>query len=174
MRNTLRSLRGGEPDPSDGLPGDLGSGYRSAVIAADSDSPGPEFTSPHLATAAPGERAPHVWVSRGGRRRSMLDLFEGRFTLVVGRRGRGWRLAAGLIAGTGLPLVALTDGVDVAEPHGRLARTYRISETGAVLVRPDGYVAWRWDAAVADPVTVLDNAVGTALSRTTADTALAG
>jgi putative polyketide hydroxylase len=175
LRNTLRSLRRGEPDPSDGLPGDLGSRYDSAVIAAaDVEPPATGFASPDLDGAAPGERAPHVWILHGGRRRSTLDLFDGQLTLLIGRRGRGWRRAAARLADTGLPIAGLTGGVDIAEADGRLALAYRIGETGAVLVRPDGYVAWRCDVAAAHPVTTLESAVGAALGRTPVRAALAG
>jgi hypothetical protein len=43
-----------------------------------------------------------------------------------------------------------------------------------VLVRPDGYVAWRSDGSVADPMAVLDRATGMALGQTPVDDALAG
>jgi 2-polyprenyl-6-methoxyphenol hydroxylase-like FAD-dependent oxidoreductase len=174
LRNTVRSLRGGEPDPSDGLAGDLGSHYCSAVIAAADEPPAGGFAVPDLDGAEPGERAPHVWVHHGGRRRSTLDLFDGRLTLLIGRNGRGWQRAAAHLARAGVPVAGLTAGVDLAEGDDRLARTYRIGGTGAVLVRPDGYVAWRSDGAAADPVGALTEAVGTALGRATDRAALAG
>ena len=81
-----RSLRDDQPDPSDGLPGDLGRTYRSGVITDDGEPP----AEGHLRTARPGERAPHAWVERHGGRLSVLDLFEDRLTLLT---GRGRRLA---------------------------------------------------------------------------------
>ena len=38
-------------------------------------------------------RAPHAWVSAGGRRRSLLDLFDSRLTLLVGPDAAAWRAA---------------------------------------------------------------------------------
>lgn len=170
-RNALRSLATGQPDPSDGLGGDLGTVYGSSVVAGCRTS---GYARPELAGAAPGERAPHRWVTVDGRRCSTIDLFDGRLTLLVGRRGRGWRRAGARLAASGLPVVALGAGREIADPGGRLARAYRLGETGAVLVRPDGYVAWRADAAAADPVTALDGAVALALGRPPVAAALAG
>ncbi len=170
-RNALRSLRLGQPDPADGLPGDVGVGYRSAVIDAGTEVP--EFAAPDRATAAPGERAPHLWISHDGRRRSTVDLFDGRLTLLVGRGGRGWRRAVAEARGS-LPIDVLTVGREIADADGRLAGAFRLGSTGAVLVRPDGYVAWRGDAAVADPVAALDRALGVVLDREPALELLAG
>ena len=77
-----RSLRMGGPPEPDPLGEDLGVRYASSVVAADA-----------------GERAPHAWVTVDGRRRSTLDLFDGRLTLLVGRDAAAWRAAADRIAG---------------------------------------------------------------------------
>lgn len=174
VRNTVRSLRRGEPDPSDGLPGDLGPVYRSAVIPAADPAPSTGYADPAEATAAPGERAPHAWISHGGRRCSTLDLFEGRLTVLTGRDGHGWRSAARQLAATGLPVAALTVGAELTDPRGRMTRAYGLGRRGAVLVRPDGYVAWRCDSAPADAAAVLRQAVETALGCTPATAAMAG
>jgi FAD binding domain-containing protein/aromatic ring hydroxylase-like protein len=108
-----RSLRMGGPPEPDPLGEDLGLRYASSAVA-----PGA------------GERAPHSWVTIDGRRRSTLDLFDGRLTLLTGRDAPVWRAAADRIV-DGPPLT-------VAD----------VGQEGAVLVRPDGHVAWR--AATAD------------------------
>ncbi|PVZ11970.1 FAD-dependent oxidoreductase [Actinomycetospora cinnamomea] len=147
-RNARRSVRPGVPDPADGMVGDLGTRYASPVLAADP----PALVAPEDLAAAPGERAPHVWVGVDGRRCSTLDLWDGRLTLVTAEAG--WRRAADELA-----LAAPS----LADPRGRLARAYRLEHGGAVLVRPDGYVAWRRDEPAADPVTALRDAVALAL-----------
>jgi len=141
-----RSVRPGEPDPADGLLGDLGVGYASPVLADVARA----FVAPEELAAAPGERAPHVWLTVEGRRCSTLDLWDGRSTLVTG--DDGWRRAAEHLG------VAVPDVADA-----RVRRAYRLDDGGAVLVRPDGYVAWRADGPVADPVDVLGEAVATAV-----------
>jgi hypothetical protein len=144
--------------PTDGLPSNLGHTHRSAVIAG-------AGTPPELRidlAARPGERAPHVWVRHGGRRVSALDLFDGRLTLVGD--GAGWRRAAERTRGAALQV--LTDGA--------LAGPYGLRPGSAVLVRPDGRVAWRSDGPVADHRAALDRAVAVALGRVAAPAALAG
>lgn len=170
-RNTHRSLRPGVVDPADGVAGDLGSRYRSAVIDREGTDGtlGPDLVAPDEAFARPGTRAPHVWVRVDGRRRSTLDLFDGHLTLLAGRDGGAWRRAAAAVSGD-VPLTVHVAGDDLPDPGGRVARAYRLTDTAAVLVRPDGYVAWRADAA-GDPVAALSAAVDTALGRGTAASA---
>jgi 2-polyprenyl-6-methoxyphenol hydroxylase-like FAD-dependent oxidoreductase len=147
-----------EGRPTDGLPSNLGHTLRSTVIAGTGTPPALRIDL----AARPGERAPHTWVRRAGRRVSTLDLFDGRLTLVCD--GAGWRRAA---ERTGdVPLQVLTDGA--------LADPYRLGPGSAVLVRPDGRVAWRSDGPVADPRAALDRAVALALGRAAVPAALAG
>jgi len=149
----------------DGLATDLGRTHRSAVILdADPEAP------PRIDLAArPGERAPHAWVRHAGRHVSTLDLFDGRFTILTGPDGNGWERAAHAAANA--PMRVLVAGRDL---HGaRLAAAYRLGPCSAVLVRPDGRVAWRHDGPCA-PHTVLADAVATALGHDTVAAALAG
>jgi putative polyketide hydroxylase len=260
--NALRSLST-ERHPDDGLPRDLGGTYRSAVIVDDGAAP----ATGHHRTARPGERAPHVWFRRGGQRRSTLDLFDGRMTVLAGPDGRwggeppcssplrgvpgggpdheptaagkrpvheraapggrpgpghepggrpdhelaapggrphpghepGGRpdheLAApggrphpghepggrpdheqavpggrphpghepGSLSVDGVPVAVLRVGRDLPDPRGVIRRAYRLGAETAVLVRPDGVVAWRHDGP-ADPA-ALAAAVRTAVGR---------
>ncbi|MFB6614271.1 FAD-dependent oxidoreductase [Streptomyces sp. NPDC085524] len=117
-----------------------------------------------------GTRAPHMWLSRGGERLSSLDLYERSFVLLSGA-GTPWREAAEQVArdlsvrldayaigsGPGADLVP-QGGADWAEAHG-------MSAEGAVLVRPDGFVAWRSEGAVPDPRAALRGALSTVLRR---------
>jgi 2-polyprenyl-6-methoxyphenol hydroxylase-like FAD-dependent oxidoreductase len=156
--NALRSLRAvGERVADDGLLSDLGGGYRSSVIAAAGQRPAPTGRR----AARPGERAPHVWVHHHGRRRSTLDLFEDRLTLLAGRDGEAWVGAGARLAG--LPLEVLVAGRGLSDPGGALSRAYRLGDRSAVLVRPDGVVSWRHDGPCADAAGVLAEAVGVAL-----------
>ena len=94
-----------------------------------------------------------------GRHRSTLDLFDGGLTLLTGADGRPWARAAAALAG--VPIRVLVDGRDV---HGAaLAPRYGFGPGSAVLVRPDGRVAWRHDGACADRTSALTGAVATAL-----------
>ncbi|MFE9552042.1 FAD-dependent monooxygenase [Streptomyces sp. NPDC006703] len=104
-----------------------------------------------------GTRAPHVWLERGGRRLSTLDLFGTGFTLLTGGdpvAGAAWADAAkalpvtvhhivGGVAASGLAEEVLRD------PEGGWPAQVELSPRGALLVRPDGFVAARSDAGLA-------------------------
>jgi hypothetical protein len=160
--NAERSLRRGEPDPGDGLAADLCGSYRSAVVADDGAATPPDG---YRRDARPGQRAPHVWLRLGGRRTSTLDLFENRMTLVTGQEGSPWlRAADGLRAGAPTsPVHALTVGRDLADDRGHFRQAYRLEGESAVLIRPDGVIAWRHDGPCRTPGAELRIAVRTAL-----------
>jgi putative polyketide hydroxylase len=146
------SRRGGA-----GLGQDLGVTYESGAFISDGTKP-PKVADPindYIPSACPGCRAPHVWIERNEGRRSILDLFEGTIVLVVGRKGGGWP----------------------EPPFGSLMRNhldficeefegvYGIEESGAVLVRPDGYVGARFRSAPDDPEGALHEALYGILSK---------
>ncbi|MFF1419569.1 FAD-dependent oxidoreductase [Streptomyces sp. NPDC058280] len=122
-------------------------------------------------TGDPGTRAPHLWVRERDVRKSTLDLYERSFVLLSGAEGAPWRSAAkrvadrlslrldvyGVGAGPDADLVT-EDGADWAEAHGTTAE-------GAVLVRPDGFVAWRSAGAVPDPEVALHDVMTSVLCR---------
>ncbi|MER5216385.1 FAD-dependent monooxygenase [Streptomyces sp. NPDC002838] len=120
----------------------------------------------------PGSRAPHMWVMREGVRISTLDLYERSFVVLCGPRGREWRKAAEKASETlGVPVESylVGDGQDhdlVPEPDADWAKLHGTAEDGAVLVRPDGYVAWRAHAEMPQADRVLTNALRTVLGRT--------
>jgi 2-polyprenyl-6-methoxyphenol hydroxylase-like FAD-dependent oxidoreductase len=160
-----------EGRPEDGLPTVLGDTLRSAVIADNDLAPdsAPPATRTDLA-ARPGERAPHAWVRHDGRQRSTLDLFDGRLTLVTGPAGAAWARAGAAI--TGVPLQVLVAGREL--DSRALTRVYRLGPGSAVLVRPDGRVAWRHDGTCAHHGAELSGAVATALGRISVPDTLAG
>ena len=84
-----------------------------------------------------------------------------------GRRGlvRGRATAS---AASGIPLDAIRIGHldgDYRDPRCAWLRQRQIGRTGAVLVRPDRYVAWRSVGASASPRAELGAALSTILSR---------
>ena len=113
---------------------DMGFQYRSPIVL---DDGGPDCDPPGMAffpAAEAGCRAPHVWLD-AAHTRSTIDLFDTSFVLLHGPDA-DWAQAVEA-AGTGLPLVA--EQVDAPDWPG----VYEVTTGGAVLVRPDGHVAWR-------------------------------
>ncbi|MEV0092398.1 FAD-dependent oxidoreductase [Streptomyces sp. NPDC050738] len=92
----------------------------------------------------PGSRAPHLRLRRGGAEISSLDLFGNGPVLLTGPDGRVWQEAARAVAAElGLPLTAHAVGAELEDLDDRFPLLYGVTAQGAVLVRPDGVVAWR-------------------------------
>jgi hypothetical protein len=128
---------------------------------------GPSVLPPAQLRGEPGTRAPHVQLLRDDARISSIDLYGKDFVLLAGAEGGGWADAATALAGRGeAPLRAYRIGVDLLDPDGRWAGAHGATPAGAVLVRPDGVVAWRARAAAgACAVTTLAAALSRALAR---------
>ncbi|HEV8022842.1 MAG TPA: FAD-dependent monooxygenase [Candidatus Lustribacter sp.] len=114
----------------------LGVSYRgSSIVVDDGSLAGPDSPVEYVPNAAPGSRLPHVWLPGGV---SLYDKLGAEFTLIgLGAGGAAaWRDAA---AASGVPLTIL----DLAESRELRA----LVQADWVLVRPDGHIAWRGDAA---------------------------
>ena len=48
---------------------------------------------------------------------------------------------------------------DFGDPDGQWVERYGVEKDGAVLVRPDGHVAWRQRAGVTDPAREMERAM---------------
>ncbi|MEU5627823.1 FAD-dependent oxidoreductase [Streptomyces tendae] len=145
---------------------------RGAVVGADPATPVvPEGLD---LTGAPGSRAPHLWVRRGEERLSTLDLYEDSLVLLSdAAQPTGWHEAAAEVAAEmRVPLkpyrVGGTPGADLVpdDEETDWARAHGVTRGGAVLVRPDGFVAWRSPGPAPDPASMLRQVVGSVLART--------
>jgi 2-polyprenyl-6-methoxyphenol hydroxylase-like FAD-dependent oxidoreductase len=145
---------------------ELGYMYRSPAVLSESGE-GPGHGDPRKTCGLPGSRAPHLWVERGGKRLSTLDLFDRNLVILAGAEGEAWREAAQAAAGRfkGLGLDAYFVGGDLSDPDGLFCAAYGVSPAGANLVRPDGFVAWRAVDAPPDPAAALTQALAAVLKR---------
>ncbi|MEV0616743.1 FAD-dependent oxidoreductase [Nonomuraea sp. NPDC050404] len=118
--------------------GSIAMGYR---YPAEGGSADPSPVLPRLLDGEPGTRAPHVELPDGT---STLDRYGSRFVLLTAEPG--WK----------------SDEVDVHQVGREVAAAHGIDPSGVVLVRPDGFVAWRsLTASAAD----LDAALARILRR---------
>ncbi len=115
----------------------------------------------------PGTRAPHSWVEYQGKRISTLDLYGRDFVLLAGPEGTDWYEAARAIAArSNLNLLAYRVGpnCELVDPESKWLAKANIQANGALLVRPDGFVAWRSQTGVARPEQVLEQVLCRVLS----------
>ncbi|MEY9944981.1 FAD-dependent oxidoreductase [Kitasatospora sp. GAS1066B] len=147
-------------------------GYRyasSAVLGTEDRAQAiPEDFRP---VAEPGGRAPHMWLTRAGTRMSTLDLYERSLVLLCGPEDRAWQAAGQRAAERlGVPLSCHRVGRDPAdtlapEAGADWAGLHGVAADGAVLVRPDGFVAWLAPTAADDPERTLVAVLEQVLSR---------
>ena len=140
----------------------LGYRYRSDAILSEDLETSP--IDPGALNGQPGTRAPHVAMSSGGRWMSSLDLYRFHPVLIVGPRGHRW-LDAGRQLAAEFHLDIHHIGADGDRSAKAFLQAHGISETGAILIRPDGFVAWRAPSQEASPIEELAKALGHLLAR---------
>jgi putative polyketide hydroxylase len=137
----------------------LGVSYDSTAVIPDGTDL-PAVANPIIdypPTARPGSRAPHIWLWRGKQRVSILDLYDTDFTLLTGPDSAWCTAAEETRARLAIPLKCYTVGPDapLIDNTGEWSHLYGVRPDGAVLVRPDGHVAWRTATAQTDPTSRL-------------------
>lgn len=147
--------------------GAVAMGYRyrsSAVVLGASEDTSPLL--PQELLGQPGTRAPHVKISADNQEISTIDLYGEHFVLLAGEEGAAWISAAERVAKRlGIPLGTYRFGVDMKGDEVRDA--HNIGTDGALLIRPDGFVAWRTEVAAEDPEAELEQALTRLLCRAT-------
>ncbi len=147
--------------------------YQSAAVVPD----GSAASAPcddirvYQPSTRPGAPLPHAWIDdEDGHRRPVKDLLApGRFLLIAGEDGQAWCDAARqLAAEADIPLDAVRIGHldgDLYDPRCAWLRHREIASDGAVLVRPDRFIAWRSPAGNGEPRTALAAALSQILAR---------
>ncbi|MBA2962162.1 MULTISPECIES: FAD-dependent monooxygenase [Ramlibacter] len=137
----------------------LGFSYDDGAIVPDGTAPRGLTLGRYDPSDRPGGRFPHLWLDLA-RQRSTLDLFDRDFVIVHGPRSADWKAAAR----------------DVCERLDVPIRTHELESVdardgldmglyGAVLVRPDGHVAWRMPWVPEEPAASLASAMEHTLRR---------
>ena len=140
----------------------FGAAYTSRAIVPDGTK-APHVADPvtdYVPSARPGARAPHVFFQRAGAQISTIDIVGNGFVLLTAGDGRIWAEAACELANNqSLPLK--TETID----DEAFMSAYDLDRSGAVLVRPDGYVGWRSPAMTSEPAHTLRETISTILGR---------
>jgi 2,4-dichlorophenol 6-monooxygenase len=170
--SVLRMMRGQSMEFSE-LNVEYGYSYQSAAVVPDGNAaPAPnDGIRVYQPSTRPGSPLPHAWIDHeDGHRRPVKDLLApGRFLLIAGEDGHAWCQAARqLAAEASLPLDAVRIGHldgDYHDPRCAWLRHRQIASDGAILVRPDRFVAWRHPAADSEPRAALAAALSQILGR---------
>jgi len=151
---------------------DFGYTYDSSAIVGDG-TPAPvplDAVRLYQPNTRPGHPLPHAWVLRANERVALNSLVHnGRFALIAGEDGQAWvKAAQKLSAERGIPVRAVRVGVedgDLIDIRLAWLRNRSITRAGAVLVRPDGFIAFRSFGGVDDPYKTLGSAFSRILSK---------
>lgn len=121
--------------------------------------------------ARPGARIPHLWLERQGMRLSPHDLVHDAFVLFTDAAGTRWAEDAATVGDRlSVPLRSYRVGADgedadLIDREGKWTTSSAVGTGGAVLVRPDGYVAWHSSARRDNPADALTGALRSLLGR---------
>lgn len=149
--------------------------YESSAVLPDGTTPlhNPDPIRIYKMSTRPGHPLPHAWVESGlgGHRLSTINLVRpGRFLVIAGEEGNQWCSAAEVLSRElGLPLDAVRIGHtsgDLLDSRLTWTRLREHGPEGAILVRPDRFIAWRHWTSSMDATDALRTALTTVLHRT--------
>ncbi len=90
-------------------------------------------------SAKVGARAPHCWLLKENEEKSTLDLYDNQFVLVCHPTARYWQDKFRQFP---CKIVTIGEQGEYLDKNHDFLEKYEISKKGAVLVRPDGHIAW--------------------------------
>lgn len=157
---------------SNALGVELGHQYESSAVVSDG-TPFPSSPDPELfykPSTHPGTFVPHAWVEHEKQQVSTTDIVgHGKFALIVGiGECATWSAAAEKVStelGLDIPVFSVGYRCDFDDVYGDWTRVREVGEDGAILVRPDRYIAWRCPQLPADPVAALRETMSAILAR---------
>jgi hypothetical protein len=119
------------PEMADELTLEIGQFYRSGTVVDGRPEDEPACVHPDATGGRAGSRVPHAWLAENV---STIDCAAGGLALLTGPDAAPWRAAAADLAGPTLTVLEL---------EGPAAEHLGLGRTGALIARPDGFVAWR-------------------------------
>jgi len=154
-RNVARSV--GKMPELTGIAADLGAVYSSSAIGHAEVETVQGWVKPGL-PARIGERVPHLWIDRNGRRTSTVDLPRRGMILLASTEGEAWcepAATAARLLGVPLETVVVQARASFASAEHLWHAYFGIDSRRAVLLRPDGHIAWYSPETASEPTTVV-------------------
>lgn len=124
---------------------ELGYAYpKGAVVRGKGPQLEKVFESPVSPSASAGTRFPHVFVKFGDRVLSTLDLIQQNLVLVTAEPNSPWLRAGQAVSALKIDTYELHESSSpVQDAKGILRKKCKLASGEALLVRPDGFIAWR-------------------------------
>lgn len=138
----------------------FGQRYDAGAVSLEGPPPDRPFEPVAGLSGQPGTRAPHLVIERDGNRISTHDLFGRNLVLLCSRPA--WRAVTEAVTeklGIPIDLHLLSSSGGGLIPEDRWPAAYGLDSSGAVLVRPDGFVLWRSPCGEANDRGALNDAL---------------
>jgi putative polyketide hydroxylase len=120
----------------------LGYRYRSNAVLGEPGADEGCFDTGGV--GGPGTRVPHVRLRRAGTTISSLDLLDpALFTLLVHASPGSEPDVRAVADGAPVRVHLVGEGTEIEDADGAFGKRFGVPAGGAVLVRPDGFIAWR-------------------------------
>ena len=143
-RVTPEWIAPGTPEMRDELTMEIGQFYRSSAIVGGRGAEEPACMHPDETRGRPGARVPHAWLGEAGGPSTIDCAAHGLALLVAPGSPLSASTASEATASTGVPVETIELAPQPADRCG-------LGRSGAMLLRADGFVAWRSaDRATAD------------------------
>lgn len=124
---------------------ELGYAYpKGAVVLGDDSQLEKPFENPSSPSASAGTRFPHVYINSGDKRLSTIDLIKQNLVLVATEPNSPWLRAAKSVTALDIDTYELHgSSTPFQDAEGILGKKSKLASGEALLVRPDGFIAWR-------------------------------
>jgi putative polyketide hydroxylase len=165
-RNVARSI--GKLPELTGIAADMGAVYSSPAVVSNAEHGAPEegWVKPGL-PAHVGQRVPHLWIERNGTHLSTLDLAERGMVLLTSVEGQAWcepAAAAARMLGVPLETIVVESRTALVGDDHLWNAYFGLDSRSAVLLRPDGHIAWYGPATSPEPTMDVARALASVLA----------
>ncbi|MEW2017686.1 FAD-dependent monooxygenase [Rhodococcus sp. NPDC076796] len=124
--------------------------YSGSLIAQNASSTPAEDVVDYVPTTYPGARLPHAVLSVDGTLVDAHDALDPNKLTLLTFAGDEWAPVVSTLAAGGPGVVTVSADAPTGTERRHLIDLYEVGEVGAVLVRPDGHVAWRTAGSASD------------------------